>query len=104
MRALLVVPFLAAALLSSPANPAPQYTYAPLPTVASISPTAGPVAGGTSVTLTGTGFVAGATVAFGATQSPTVTVVSATQITAVSPPGVAGTVPVTVTTAGGTSL
>ncbi|HEY33294.1 MAG TPA: hypothetical protein G4O10_09370, partial [Dehalococcoidia bacterium] len=35
------------------------------PTVTSISPTSGPAAGGTSVTITGTNFVNGATVTIG---------------------------------------
>ena len=37
-----------------------------LPTVTGISPNFGPTAGGTSVTITGTGFAAPATVSFGA--------------------------------------
>jgi hypothetical protein len=81
-----------------------DYTYvAPTPTITAISPTSGPTAGGTSVTITGTGFVNGATVRFGATQSATVTVNSATSITAVSPASLtAGPVTLTVTTSGGT--
>lgn len=94
---------LAAILVSFPALANDQFTYAPVPTVASLSPNAGPTAGGTLVTITGTGFIAGATVAFGATAATNVTVVSATQITVVDPPESAGTVAVTVTTAGGTS-
>jgi hypothetical protein len=74
------------------------------PTVTGVSPTSGPAAGGTSVAITGTGFIVGAsTVKFGAVTASTVTVNSATSITATSPAGSAGTVDVTVTTAGGTS-
>jgi hypothetical protein len=69
----------------------------PAPTLTSVAPTSGPVAGGTAVTLTGTGFVNGATVLFGAVASPAVTVNSATSITAVTPAQAAGTVSVTVT-------
>jgi hypothetical protein len=71
--------------------------------VTGLSPTAGPTAGGTLVTITGTGFVSGATVKFGSTAATGVTFVSSTQLTAVSPAESAGTVDVTVTTPGGTS-
>lgn len=67
------------------------------PTVTSITPATGPLAGGTAVTITGTGFQAGATVRFGANAATGVTVVSATSITATSPAGAAGAVGVTVT-------
>ena len=78
----------------------------PAPTVTLINPTSGPTAGGTSVTITGTNFTgaSGATaVKFGSTNAASYTVNSATQITASSPPGSAGIVDITVTTAGGTS-
>ncbi|WP_406271461.1 ice-binding family protein [Nocardia sp. NBC_00881] len=78
------------------------YTYVAAPALTSISPTSGPVAGGTTVTLTGTGFTGATWVTFGATPATSFTVVSATQITAVAPAGT-GTVLVTVTTVGGTS-
>ena len=44
-----------------------QYTYVPAPTVTGLSPTAGPTAGGTSVTITGTSFTGVSAVSFGAT-------------------------------------
>ena len=72
------------------------------PTVSSLSPTSGPAAGGTTVTVTGTNFVAGATVSFGGTAATAVTVNSATSLTATSPAG-SGTVNLTVPTSGGTS-
>jgi cysteine-rich repeat protein len=79
-------------------------TFAPPPRVTSVSVTAGPVAGGTSVTVTGTGFTGATAVSFGATPAATpFTVDGDTSITAVSPPANAGTVDITVTTAGGTS-
>ena len=68
-----------------------------------VSPITGPTTGGTAVTITGTNFVSGATVSFGASAATGVTVVSATQITATSPAHAVGVVDVTVTTAGGTS-
>lgn len=61
-----------------------------------ISPSQGPTTGGTAVTLTGTGFQTGATVAFGSVQSTAVTVASSTQINAMSPPENTGTVSITV--------
>ncbi len=82
-----------------------QFTYIPLPVVSSISPPArGSIAGGTSVTITGSGFTGATGVSFGATAATTFTVDSDTQITATSPRG-SNPVPVdvTVTTAGGTS-
>ena len=84
-----------------------QFTYLkptpPKPTVTSITPTSGPTTGGTSVTITGTGFTSGATVMFGTVAATAVTVNSATSITAISPAESPGTVNVTVTTTGGTS-
>jgi sugar lactone lactonase YvrE len=81
-----------------------KFTYAAVPTVTSIAPTAGPTAGGTKVTITGTGFVTGqTTVAFGSTAGTSVEVISATEAKATSPAGSAGTVDVKATTAGGTS-
>ena len=76
-------------------------TASSAPTVSSLAPNAGPAAGGTSVTITGTNFTGATAVKFGATTA-SYTVNSATQISATSPAG-SGTVNVTVTTAGGTS-
>jgi IPT/TIG domain/Bacterial Ig domain len=73
------------------------FTYAVLPTVTSVSPNNGPVAGETAVTITGTNFAAGATVTFGAVAASNVVVVSGTQITATTPANAAGAVTVTVT-------
>src|SRR5207253_8169658 len=74
------------------------------PAVTSVSPSSGPTDGGTSVTITGTNFINGATVAFGANAATGVVVNSATSITAVSPATITpGQVDVRVTTSGGTS-
>jgi hypothetical protein len=82
---------------------ADQFTYsANAPTVTGISPAAGPSAGGTSVTITGTNFTGATAVNFGATPATSLNVISATSITAVSPAGT-GTVDITVVTPGGTS-
>jgi RHS repeat-associated protein len=74
------------------------------PTVTGVSPSSGSVSGGTTVTLTGTGFTSGTTVKFGSSAATGVTVSSATSLTAVSPAGTSGTVNVTVTTSAGTSV
>ncbi len=80
-----------------------QFTYVASPTVTALSATAGPLAGGTSVTITGTGFLGQPIVDFGGTAATNVTLVSSTQITATSPPNAAGPVDVTVNDLGGTS-
>ncbi len=85
------------------ASPSYSLTTPPQPTVTGVSPASGPVSGGTSVTVTGTGFVPGASVDFGTVAAAKVTVDSGSEITALSPPNVTGSVDVTVTTAGGTS-
>ncbi|MFF4758258.1 IPT/TIG domain-containing protein [Streptomyces sp. NPDC001292] len=72
------------------------------PTVSSISPNQGPSAGGTTVTVTGTGFTSATAVQFGGRAATSFTVLSSTQLTAVPPSGT-GTVNVTVTTSQGTS-
>jgi hypothetical protein len=55
-------------------------------TIASVTPNTGLTSGGTSVTITGTGFTNGATVSFGNAAATSVTVASATNITANTPP------------------
>ncbi|MFI7589294.1 IPT/TIG domain-containing protein [Spongisporangium articulatum] len=82
---------------------AQQYTYRAVPTVTSVSPAAGPLVGGTQVTVTGTGFAAVSDVKFGATSALAFTVNSPTRITATTPAHVAGDVHTTVTGTGGTS-
>jgi Fibronectin type III domain/IPT/TIG domain len=77
----------------------------PLPTVTSVAPNSGPVGGGgtAQITITGTNFVAGATVSFGGTAGTNVLVLGSTFIKVTPPPHSPGTVHVTVTTAAGTS-
>src|SRR5664280_2454704 len=72
------------------------------PVVSAVSPTFGPVAGGNSVTITGTGLTGATAVSFGSTAATDVVVNSDTSITATAPAGTS-TVNVTVTTPGGTS-
>lgn len=80
-----------------------NYEPAPVPTVTGLNPNSGPPSGGTTVTINGTNFTSTATVAFGANAATSVTFVSPTQLTAVSPAGT-GTVNVRVTTSEGTSV
>ncbi|WP_280475391.1 IPT/TIG domain-containing protein, partial [Nocardia asiatica] len=78
------------------------YSYFAVPSVISVSPDSGPVPGGNTVVITGTGFGGATAVNFGANAASSFTVVSGTRITAVAPAGT-GTVAVTVTTPRGTS-
>ncbi len=74
------------------------FTYvSTAPTVASVTPNSGPIAGGTIVTINGTNFVAGAMVKFGTLTATNVSVVSGTSITATSPASTAGAVALSVT-------
>jgi hypothetical protein len=75
----------------------------PAPAITGISPSLGPTAGGTSVTITGTGFTGATHVAFGAVAATSFNVASDTQITAVSPAQAAGPHHIIVTGPGGTS-
>ncbi len=73
----------------------------PPPTLASVAPASGPAAGGTAVTLSGSAFAPGTTVAFGAAAAASVTIVSSTSLTCVAPAGGPGWTDVTVTIADG---
>ncbi len=78
------------------------FTWVAAPVVTGISPAAGPAAGGTPVTITGTGFTGASGVSFGSTPATSFALVSDSVMTAVAPPGV-GTGDVVVTAAGGPS-
>lgn len=91
---------------TSATSAADQFSYeppGPQPSIKKIAGKKGPAAGGTSITITGANFTPSTSVAFGATPAASVTVNSATSITAVSPPSTSGPVDVTATTSGGTS-
>ncbi|MGH2974490.1 MAG: IPT/TIG domain-containing protein [Solirubrobacterales bacterium] len=76
----------------------------PAPVITSVEPDFGPVAGGTSVTITGTDLNAASAVKFGDVPASAFTVESETKITATAPPSkVVGPVDVTATTLAGTS-
>ncbi len=89
---------------TSTTNPADHFTYTNGPIVTGVSPSYGPRAGGTAVTITGLQFTGATTVAFDLSGATTVKVVSATKITAVSPAHSSAVVTVTVTSPKGTSI
>ena len=100
----------AGAALVTVSNPGGQsgalaggFTYIAPPTVTSVSPNNGPVAGGTAVTITGTNFASGATVTLGGTAATSVVVANSTTITATTPAHAAGAVTATVTNSNGLS-
>lgn len=66
----------------TPSNPVIQF----------IDPKQGPVSGDTEVTITGSGFMDGAQVAFGGVSAKTVTFVTSSEVKAVTPPHPAGEV------------
>src|SRR5262245_4820234 len=69
---------------SSPTSPARTPTPARV-TLASVAPSRGSTGGGTTVTITGSGFAAGAAVGIGGAPATDVKVASSTSITAVTP-------------------
>ena len=73
------------------ANPPP-----PAPTVTTVSPNSGSNEGGTAVTISGTGFVTGATVSFSGIAATNVNVTSSTSITATTPAHDIGSVDIVV--------
>ena len=79
------------------------FTYFNAPTTAGISPASGSTIGGTTVTITGTNFVVGATTVTFDTTGVTPTSVTTTQIICTAPAHAAGAVDVTVTTPGGSA-
>jgi hypothetical protein len=79
-----------------------SYTYVDIPTVGTLSPTSGPTSGGTAVTITGTNLDSTDSVTFGGTPAP-FSVINATTLSAVTPPGAAGAANVVVTNPAGSA-
>ncbi|AUH39081.1 IPT/TIG domain-containing protein [Streptomyces sp. CMB-StM0423] len=77
-----------------------SYTYLDVPTVTTVAPASGPTSGGTGVTITGTNLDTTESVTFAGTPAP-FSVVNATTVSAVTPPGTAGAVDVVVTNPAG---
>ncbi|MEL5960512.1 IPT/TIG domain-containing protein [Streptomyces sp. CLV115] len=80
-----------------------SYYYLGAPVLNSIAPGSGQLSGNNSVTLIGANLLQATAVRFGPTSAAPSAILSATEIRATVPPGVSGTVPVSVTTPGGTS-
>ena len=87
---------------SSTASPGDAFTYTDGPIVTGVSPSTGPPSGGTSVSISGSGFTGATAVDFGSAAA-TFTVDSATRITATTPAGT-GVVDVTVDGPSGVSV
>jgi hypothetical protein len=77
------------------------FTYGVSPVITSFNPFYGPLAGGQTVTIGGTGFVSGATVTFGGVAATSVTFVNSTQLTCHTPAHATGGTPVAVTNPSG---
>ncbi|MBC8233453.1 right-handed parallel beta-helix repeat-containing protein [bacterium] len=75
----------------------PPPPIVPPPSITSVSPNAGPLAGGTLITITGTHFVTEATVTIGENSATDVKVESKTKITAKTPAGTDGAKDVRIT-------
>jgi hypothetical protein len=71
------------------------------PTFSYVSPDSGPTAGGTAITIFGSGFTAGTTVYIGGQACTSVVVVSSGEITAVTPAGTQGLTDIKIMTSGG---
>ncbi|GAA0726483.1 IPT/TIG domain-containing protein [Dactylosporangium roseum] len=78
--------------------------YAAVPTLTDITPSSGPVAGGTAVTITGTNMTGTSGVTFDGVAGTNLTGVTATTVTITTPPGTTGLAPVVVTNADGPSV
>lgn len=80
------------------------FTYVvPAPTVTKVTPATGITTGGTTVTITGTHLTGATAVRFGTSSATKFTLLNSTTISAVIPSHAAGTVSVSVSTAGGTA-
>jgi hypothetical protein len=80
------------------------FTYQAAPVVTGISPDAGPISGGNTVRIGGSGFIEASSVVFGGTPALSYTVnIDGNVITATAPAHTAGTYHVTVGTSSGTS-
>lgn len=88
---------------TSAQTPGCDYTYTAGPSVTGVTPSAGPLAGGNVVVITGSNFSGATAVLFGSFPAASFAVNSDTQITAQAPPHAAGKVDIQVVTPGGVS-
>jgi streptogramin lyase len=92
---------------TSVGGPLDQFTYvsptAPGPSISSISPSIGSVAGGTAITINGANFASTPAVEVGSSFATDVTLISSSEVTAVTPAGSQGVVGIQVQTATGVS-
>lgn len=87
---------------TSPVTDYDRYRYIG-PSISSVSPTSGPIAGGNKVTIYGSRFTGATRVTFSGVQASGLTVLSSTKLTVIAPVHGAGTVDVQVTTPEGSS-
>ncbi|MER7007335.1 IPT/TIG domain-containing protein [Dactylosporangium sp. NPDC000555] len=88
---------------SGTSNSTVAYSYVAAPTASAVSPVAGPPAGGTQVTITGTNLTGATGVTFGGTAGTGLTAVTATSLKVTTPAHAAGDAAIVVTTPGGPS-
>jgi hypothetical protein len=82
---------------------ADEFHFVPPPIITKVSPSTGPAAGGTTVTITGADLNQATAVKFGSNNAASFKVNSANSMTAVSPAEEAANLDITVTTVGGIS-
>ncbi len=80
------------------------FVYLAAPTVVSVSPNVGTIAGGTAVTITGSAYVNGVTITFDGITATGVVVVNTTTLTCITPSHSAGPVAIVVATPGGSVM
>jgi hypothetical protein len=85
------------------ANKGAAWVFTNGPTISTLSPPSGPASGGTTVRISGTHLGRALSVSFGGVPAASFTVVSDSEVDAVTPPGDPAPVDVTVSTPGGTS-
>jgi hypothetical protein len=78
------------------------YRFEPGISVSEVSPSSGPIEGGSTVTISGAGFTADSTVRFGAVGARSVRYIGAATLEAVTPPNTLGFVDVSVSSSGRT--
>nr|WP_238393345.1 IPT/TIG domain-containing protein [Myxacorys almedinensis] len=72
------------------------YEYIPPPRISDVQPRSGASTGGDLITITGSGFQSGITVSLGSFAATSVTVISATELTAITPASSTGAVDVVI--------